>query len=364
MAVNTHKVEIVPVRLEKHPDAETLSLVHVYGWQVVTKTADWLALPPVNAEAVAQGESPVWLGAYVQPDSIVDVTRPEFSFLRRSPEDGKPHRVRVIRLRKALSQGLLLPAPEGAQLGDDVAEQLGVRHYEPPTQEELEHGGSHHAESYTGPQIWVPHYDVESMYRYVQAFREGELVDVSEKIHGQNTKFMFDGERMWAGTRREWVKPDMGSPWVVLNTHPWIEDFCHAHPLCILFGETYGWVQVLRYGAWPNEYWFRAFDVLEGTQYWSVSKFRKEIPQSSRVPDWGIVEFDFERLKELAEGDTMLEVTGNTNKQGKGGKPIANMREGIVVRPLEERYEHDLGRVILKLVSNTYLETVKEPEAI
>ena len=31
------------------------------------------------------------------------------------------------------------------------------------------------------------------------------------------------------------------------------------------------------------------------------------------------------------------------------------MREGIVIRPVKERYEHDLGRVILKHVNPKYL---------
>ncbi len=37
--------------------------------------------------------------------------------------------------------------------------------------------------------------------------------------------------------------------------------------------------------------------------------------------------------------------------------PGANhVREGIVIKPLHERHAHGLGRVILKLVSNAFLE--------
>lgn len=351
MAIATHRVEVIPVHLEPHPDADTLSIVKIYDWQVVTKTADW-----------TEGA----LGAYIQPDSLVDVTRPEFDWLKRTPDDVKPHRVRVIRLRKALSQGLLIPAPAGAQVDDDVSEQLGVRHYEPPTQEELDARGgeSASAEAYSGPPIWVPNYDIESMYRYSKAFIPGEPIYVSEKIHGQNAKFMFDGTRMWAGMRKEWKKPGMGSPWVVLSNNVWITDFCHAYPMRILFGEIFGWVQVLRYGAMPGEYWFRAFDVLEGSGYWNATKFLSTFTVEQRVPYLNLANtFDFNTLQGLAEGPTNLPVVGNTNPPDKKGKkPIPNMREGIVVRPLEERIEHELGRVILKFVSNTYLETVKEPE--
>src|SRR5208337_3314188 len=118
MAEATHRVEIVPVVLEPHPNADSLSIVKIYGWQVCTKSADWDNVQTEWAEGVGEHK----LGAYIQPDSIVDVTRPEFSWLARTPDDVKPHRVRVIRLRKLLSQGLLIPAPDGARLGDDVAE--------------------------------------------------------------------------------------------------------------------------------------------------------------------------------------------------------------------------------------------------
>ena len=64
MAIATHRVEVIPVHLEPHPDADTLSIVKIYDWQVVTKTADW-----------TEGA----LGAYIQPDSLVDVTRPELT---------------------------------------------------------------------------------------------------------------------------------------------------------------------------------------------------------------------------------------------------------------------------------------------
>jgi hypothetical protein len=36
------------------------------------------------------------------------------------------------------------------------------------------------------------------------------------------------------------------------------------------------------------------------------------------------------------------------------GKAV-HVREGIVIRPVKERYEHDIGRVILKSVNEAYL---------
>ncbi|MSR62719.1 MAG: hypothetical protein EXS08_09790 [Planctomycetes bacterium] len=63
--------------LEPHPKADTLSIVRVFaGYTVCVRTADW------------RGRE---LGAYVPPDSLVDTTRPEFTFLA----DGKNARLRI-----------------------------------------------------------------------------------------------------------------------------------------------------------------------------------------------------------------------------------------------------------------------------
>jgi hypothetical protein len=58
--------------------------------------------------------------------------------------------------------------------------------------------------------------------------------------------------------------------------------------------------------------------------------------------------FNLEKLKALAEGPSLL------------ARPVrgqaAQIREGVVVRPMSERTSPELGRVQLKLVSNVYLE--------
>lgn len=53
--------------------------------------------------------------------------------------------------------------------------------------------------------------------------------------------------------------------------------------------------------------------------------------------------FDPNAIKALADGKTT--VAGATN-----------IREGVVIRTLAERHAHGLGRVLLKLVSNAFLE--------
>lgn len=71
---------------------------------------------------------------YIEVDSIVP-ERPEFEFLRE-----RKFRVRTIKLRGQVSQGLVLPMtilPDGNwKIGDDVTNVLGIKKYDPQAQQE------------------------------------------------------------------------------------------------------------------------------------------------------------------------------------------------------------------------------------
>lgn len=114
MSLSTSKVEVVELSsMRRHHNADTLSIIDVFGgYSCVVRTADWVG---------------VETGAYVPPDSIVDVTRPEFAFLASG--DKTTHRIKAKKLRGVVSFGLLMPAPPGAKIGDDVAFYYGVTHY-------------------------------------------------------------------------------------------------------------------------------------------------------------------------------------------------------------------------------------------
>ena len=139
MEKSTHCIEVVPITLEPHPNADSLSIVRIYGYQCVIRTEDWIGVDR---------------GAYIVPDSVVPTDRPEFAFL------GEHSRIKVRRLRGVLSQGLLLPTPAGSQIGDDVATILGVTRYEEPE------SFSTNGETGPAPEGIYPSYDVEDWHRY------------------------------------------------------------------------------------------------------------------------------------------------------------------------------------------------------
>ncbi|MDR2577410.1 MAG: hypothetical protein LBC70_01170 [Chitinispirillales bacterium] len=103
------------------PESDFLEVVHVMGWQCVAKKGEF-----------QEGDS----GVYFEVDSFLPV-EPRYEFLRNSShrenfDNGEGFRIRTVRLRGQLSQGLMLPLPsfpelEGFSEGDDVTEKLRVK---------------------------------------------------------------------------------------------------------------------------------------------------------------------------------------------------------------------------------------------
>jgi len=105
------------------PGADAIEAIGVLGWQCVAKKGEF-----------REGDACV----YFEIDSLLP-EQPRYEFLRQSsfkPDLGR-FKLRTVRLRKQLSQGLALPVglfPEAAGLpiGSDLTAILGVEQYEPP----------------------------------------------------------------------------------------------------------------------------------------------------------------------------------------------------------------------------------------
>ena len=80
-------LEINPIK-----DADKIESAKVLGWQCVVKKSENFK---VNELAI-----------YFEIDSLLDENNPNYEFLKR---DGKIKRLRTVKLKKTLSQGLLLP---------------------------------------------------------------------------------------------------------------------------------------------------------------------------------------------------------------------------------------------------------------
>ena len=313
--MSTFRIEVVPVALERHPNADSLSIVRVFGWTVCVRTADWVGVD---------------CGAYICPDSIVPDT-PQFAFL------GDHRRIKVKKLRGVVSQGLLVPAPAGSNIGDDVAAILGVTHYDPPLP--LTGGG----EAEAAPCGYRPTYDVEGWFRYRHLFVPGEPVVVTEKIHGCSSRFTHYDGRMRCGSRTEWKKESESNLWWrALRASKSLEPFCRNHLGLTVYGEVYGQVQDLKYGKANGEVAFAAFDILNGDAWFDFAHARHVGSDLDWVPLVAEGEYEETWLRGLADGKTLI--------------PGADhMREGIVIKPKVERTHPEIGRVQMKIVSDEYL---------
>lgn len=337
--MSTHEIPIIEIgEILPHPnpEAERLSVVHVMGWQCC-----------VGKNEFKVGDKAV----YVEPDYEVPLDRPYFTHLKNPKNENKQfERIRVRKLKGALSQGLVIPLPEEFKdlpVGTNLIEQLGIRRYEVPVPM------STYANFIGAPSnIYSPVFDVENYQKYRRLFIDGEEVISTEKLNGSNARFCFakDSDGNWqqfVGTHYNWVKEDEKNIWwKAFNQCPAIGQWCQANPEVMLYGEVFGHVG----GGWdysskPNDVLFAGFAILN-KQAWldydvcqeSIKPFSglNWVPLTYRGP------FNEEFLLEEAEKNSLW----------KGYEK--HIREGIVVQPVRERLDNKIGRVFLKIVSNNY----------
>lgn len=309
--------DVVEVKLESHPNADSLSLVFIGDFQCAVRTADW-----------NDGD----LAVYIPPDSVVPKTK-EFEFL------GKHNRIKARKLRGEWSMGLLIPAPLDVNIGDDCMEKLGIVHYEPQIHGNFKTGG----DNVVSPEGFFPTYDVLNFRKYSSRFVEGEEVIVTEKIHGANARFTCVDDVMFCGSRKFWKKEDPNNLWwKALAQNTALEAWLRHHPGLTVYGEVFGPVQSLKYGASNGQILFAAFDILRGNQWLDFDEAHQIGAPLTWVPLVYRGPFNKEQILSFAEGDSSW--------------PSANHHlEGVVVKPIHERTDRKIGRVQLKVVGNRYL---------
>ncbi len=302
------------------PNSDSLEGVTVDGWECCVRKGDFVA-----------GD----LIVFIPPDSLVPADRPEFAFLAKD-SIVENCRVRAKKLRGTPSYGLVIKAPEGFNIGDDVTEHFSIGHYNPPEPRDGE------IEKANPKLAYITKYDVDSFQQLAKKiFVDGEEVIITEKIHGENQRFVCIEDEMWVGSRNMWKREGDNYWWNVLKKFPQIETYCRANPGYIVYGENYG-AQSLKYGLPKGQRGFAAFDIRAVDNRWLDYDEAREALDCPWVPFVARIPYDFHTCMEYAEGKTLL-----------GG---GHHREGIVLSPSKERTLPRLGRAKLKIVSATFLE--------
>ena len=356
-----HRAEVVELEIFEHEGADKLQLARPMG-------TDWISV--VGKGQFQTGD----LAIYIPIDSIVPCEFVE-KYLANSKIKLTKNRIRSVKIRKVISQGLLVPAGPHHQLGQDVTDELGIVKYEPPA---ANYQNNNQPKIPKKKKKFVAYVDAQfPKYTHIRnhknfkgAIKEGTEVVILEKIHGTNFRcsLLYVGGFKKPWYRKIWDKicgkdekwrftvgshnvtkwhPDKTYHRAAIKTH--LNELGEEWNGYIFYGEIYGHgIQELSYGVTPGDIKLAIFDIM----------LLNELGQANYLP-WCEVQSICERLHletppELYIGpwnDDLVKLADGQSRV-KGAK---HHREGFVVKPLSESWHPSVGRLILKRISDTYL---------
>lgn len=183
------KAEILKINsVENHPNADRLEIVQIRGWQNV-----------VDKDYFKQGD----LCLYIPIDSLLTSSLEEVIF-GNSKIKLKNHRIRTIKLRGVISQGLAIK-PETVGIynykeEEDVTTKIGITKYEPLEKLPKIYGICNKIKKKFINSNFQKYTEIENIKNNPKVFEERESVYISEKLHG--TSF-----------RCGWVKNEPNTWW-------------------------------------------------------------------------------------------------------------------------------------------------------
>ncbi len=339
-------------KIEKHPNADRLSLVHVKGWQCI-----------VGLDQYQAGD----LVVFIPPDCILPdalIEKYKLEYLKKNGRTG------TIKLRGYISQGLIIDADPSWNEGKDVAGLLGITKYEPP-EPEYQVPTKKTSRKKINPNF-DKYTDIENVKHYQDVFVDGDLVVITEKIHGCNSRFgnleivinpntpFFDRIELWIrknmfGQKHEFV---YGSHNVQITNHSNRKSFygddvwgkiAQRYDMknlipegYIVYGEIYGkGIQELEYGL--DDIDIVIFDVKKNGQYLDWDQVVTFCNQHGlkHVPQLYVGTYRDGILDKYTSGNSIL--CGS------------HIREGVVIHTAIEDTDPKIGRKILKSISEAYL---------
>ncbi len=324
-----------------HPNADALELVHIKGWQCVVPIGKYQA-----------GD----LVTYIPIDSMIPLEHADrwgitkYLSVKSAANDMEmpvpAGRVRCARLRGEPSFGVIVDREVPAWTeGQDVKAYYGIFKYIPPVKPTAGDADTPHP-------LFVEYTDIENLRNFTDMLEAGEEVVVTEKLHGTNCRVAWiEGEPM-AGSmslrRKQPAEAEMASspywfPFTLPAVKALVETEGAKHRQFLLFGEVYGSkIQDLHYGC-KGRFGFRAFDILADGKYLDAEAFFALCAEYGveTVPVLYRGAYSLEMVRELSAGNSTLTPD--------------HIREGGVVKPVIERLNPKVGRVVLKYIGDQYL---------
>jgi RNA ligase (TIGR02306 family) len=315
-----------------HPNADRLEVVKIKGFQVIA-----------SAGLVKRGSEVL----YFEPETAFyedQARRLGIDKYLHKQTDIRGNEVMVlneVKLRGLISEGLILwpQAIEGIPF-------LAFK-FQPPARTKFQ------VENLM-PEVegFEPYGSIQNLRQAPDAIASSTLVQVTEKIHGTNSRVGFTKDSsgktvLHAGSRttnrKNGSSPEALLYWSPYDLYPGIEKLLNhlrstTFKSAVLYGEIYGSkIQSYNYGLKPGEVDYRAFTLKVEGSVVPAETFRK-LAAKFDVPTVPVIgeniPYSYEAMKALADGPSLL------------GANASHGREGIVI-------QH--GPDIYKLVSDSYL---------
>lgn len=309
-----------------HDNADMLEIAVVGGWQVIIKKDSF---------------NPGDLACFFEVDSFLPI-KPEYEFLRKGcykkmPDGSEGFRLKTMKLRGVLSQGLLLPLsiiPPTAAVreGDDVTLLLEVTKYEKPIPAEL--GG----EVLGAMPESIPKTDEERIQNLDPSMYANKALSATEKLDGTSVTFYLkDGTHGVfgvCGRNWEYKETENNSYWRAARQYELEAKLKRLDRSIALQGELIG------HGIQGNYYRLAKIEVYFFTAYDIAT--RRRLPRSEFVALMDKLELKRVPDIEIKSTDYLEEANGMSTLNP------AVEREGLVFRDEE-------NTISFKAISNLYL---------
>lgn len=325
----SHSATIQVVKeVKNHPNADKLDLIYVLGWQCVSAKGNFKT-----------GDKCI----YIEIDSVCP-DLPVFAFL-----SDRQFRIRTIRLRGELSQGLCLPISDFPivatnEVGEDVSEILGVTHYEKPIPTAMQ------GETKGGFPSIVPKTDEERLQNYpaiLDELKNNEYY-ITVKADGTSCTISHNQGDINVCSRNLSKKDTEHSLyWTAARKYNIVDKLLSLGRNIAIQGEVVGpGIQRNRLGlSEVHLLIFDAFDIDKRTYlgFADMMDFCKDMKlETVEIMETGeTFAYDMETLLQMAKGRY---------------RGTSNEREGIVVRSAETIISKIMqGRLSFKVLNNDYL---------
>ena len=315
--------EVLPIK-----NADRIETVRVLGWYVVVKKGEF----EVGDKVV-----------YAEVDSLFP-DKEEFKFL-----EDRAFRVRTVRLRGQVSQGLCLPLsmlPEGEyEVGDEVTDLLGVVKYEPPIPAILRgktKGG------FPGFLEKTNETRVQLLQDRLTKFKGARAV-ITEKLDGASSTFYFNRDEFGVCSRNlDLLEDENNTYWQMAHKYDIESKLRKLGRNIALQGETIGaGIQKNKYGFEDSERDLRLFNIydIDKSEYGGFLEFT-ELAKQLGIPTVPVIDDNFVLIDNI---DELVEMS-------KGRSELNNKihREGVVIKGYEE--VNDMGeRLSFKVINPDFL---------